>query len=75
MWTENDLTGTHASLITLISGADAWEQLDPFRGPMTLIQLLAVFIAIDERRTPTDVVGELGVLPIKRLLAAVSLAE
>lgn len=75
VWSENDLTGTHAALIVMLSGKDAWSLFDPFAGPVTLMQILAAFISLDEKRDPLAVVGELTVLPLTRMLAAVSVVE
>jgi hypothetical protein len=71
-WTEDDLTGAHAALLTLMSSKDDWALLDPFAGPLTLMQILAAFIAAADRRDAIEVMGELGRLPIKQLLGAVS---
>lgn len=74
-WTEDDLTGAHAALVTLLSGADAWSGLDPLRGPMTLMQILAAFISLADQRDALDIIGELARTPLKQLLSAVSLVE
>lgn len=71
-WTEDDLTGAHAALITILSGKDAWELLDPFAGPVTLMQIIGVLVSVDEQRDPLEVVAEIGAAPLKDLLAAVS---
>lgn len=72
VWSEDDLTGAHAAMVTILSGKDAWGQLDPFAGPMTLMQILAACISLAEQRDAIEVVGELGLVPLKKLLAAVS---
>lgn len=74
-WSEDDLTGAHAAIVTLMSGKDAWSLLDPFAGPVTLIQIVAAFVSIADKRDPVEVAGELGLVPLKALLAAVSLVE
>lgn len=74
-WGEDDLTGAHAALITLLSGKDDWGQLDPLKGPMVLMQMLAAFVSHADRRPPLDVIADLGRTSLKQLLAAVSLVE
>lgn len=72
-WSEDDLTGAHAALITMISSADDWKLLDPFAGPVTLMQLIAVFVSIAEQRDVLEVMAELGRAPAKVLFAALTL--
>ena len=75
VWAEDDLTGAHAALVTLLSGKDTWQQLNPFEGPMVLMQMLAACLSLAERRDALEIMGELGRTPIKVLLSAVSLVE
>lgn len=74
-WSEDDLTGSHAAILALMSGKDTWAQLNPFEGPMVLLQIIAVLVGVADQRDPVEVAGELGAVSLKRLLAAVSVVE
>jgi hypothetical protein len=71
-WTEDDLYGAHAAIITILSGKDSWDLLDPMQGPSTTMFILAAFIATTERRDPLEIMGELGRSTAKQLLGAIS---
>lgn len=74
-WSENDLCGAHAALVTILAGNDAWASLDPFKGPMTLMQIIAAFVSIADQRDAMEVLGELGRAPIMMLLEALTTVE
>lgn len=72
MWSENDVTGAHVALMTLLAGTDSFSILDPMSGPMALMANIAAYVSVSETRPVTDVMGELSAAPLKRILEAIS---
>ena len=68
-WREADVTGADLISIGVLIG-DAWENVDPFRGPQ---QLMAMIAALECRTTGRDldaVMAEIRNTPASELLAA-----
>lgn len=72
VWGEADLTVGHMAAIVTVQGIDSWEQCNPLGGPVRLMGVLAVLLAVAEDRAVDDVIKELAVRPAADLLNAIS---
>lgn len=74
---EDDLTGAHASIVTLIQGSDSWANLDPFAGPVRLMAILTAFLTVagGGEADVRAIQAALSDSPVASLLAALSMVS
>lgn len=70
-WTEDDLTGRHLSLIVVGLGDDTWA-VEPTKGPMHLMAVLAALVCVSSGREYGDVLAELMAAPAAALVDALT---
>lgn len=75
VWTEQDLTIGHVAAIVQSQGADSWEQIDPFAGPLRLLGILGVLVAADNEHTVEETIRAIALRPAVDLLNALSVVE
>lgn len=70
---EGDVKVAHVSLICGMLGSDSWESTRPVSGPQALFAWVALAMAIDQERDPSDTINEVVQLPYAEVLDYIKL--